>query len=79
MKKNNGNFHFVLTATIFLWLVLQVCTGILYAEESNSSVQRLARLEQAVQTVRQNQEKIEAKNNEIKTELANLRIWIYRR
>lgn len=79
MQKTNSNFPFVLTATFVLWLVLPVCTRILHAEENGSAAQRLARLEKDLQEVRQNQEKIEAKNSEIKTELANLRIWIYRR
>ena len=40
---------------------------------------RLLKIEKQVNQIRENQKQIEAKNLEIKNELANLKIWIYRR
>ena len=48
-------------------------------QEDANVYKRLLRIEKQIKTVSANQKKIEAKNSEIKTELANLRVWIYRR
>ncbi len=48
-------------------------------QDGNTISERLLKAEKELRAISENQKKIEAKNSEIKIELANLRIWIYRR
>ena len=70
------------TKKIFLFTVLCFLSVFAFIDAetpNNTGTDQLAKIEQEMQVIRQNQEKIEVKNNEIKTELANLRVWIHHR
>ena len=49
------------------------------SQSDTDTYKRLLKIEKQIDHIRENQKQIEAKNSEIKAELASLKIWIYRR